>query len=238
MGNNPSRIPVLSPELVALVAEGGDADLLRIIADEREKNRSWAEAALSELHTRHAAELYVSCSRLCRHYLAADATLAADLLNRVMWRVFNRAEKFDVTKAGCGGDRERTTAAVRLWMIRQARWMAKEVLKGASIRDPHLIEGSDYVEAVGREDEEPYECSAAVHVAIERLPARERHIVLAYFFATDGDTGGPVQPDESVDVYCARRWGITTDYVRKLRERALDKLREYLTPLVASATAR
>ena len=238
MSRRPNRSPVVSDEIAALVAEGDDADLLAVIAAERERDREWASAALMELYRRHVRPLYAICRRICSRYLGDD-NVCADLLNRTMWKVYRVAERFDRAKAGCESDRDRTSAAVFAWMCQWAKWLAKDVLASAVGRDPQVTGGSEEVNLIGSVDEEPVECSDEVRQALELLPERDRHIVLAFFFATDGDSGGPVPPGENIDIYCARRWGITATYVRKIRERSLAQLREYLSPAFApTAPAR
>lgn len=234
MSIRPNRFPVVSSEVAELVATEDDAGLLKLIAIERDRNREWADAALMELYLRHLRGLYPVCHRICSMYLA-DESQAENLLNRTFWRVFRRAEKFDPVRAGCAGDAERTSAAVRCWMVRQARWLAKDIAESTAVRRSDEDGGSEAVEQVGREDGELPECSPEVFAAINRLPERERHIVLAFYFFTDADTHGPVPPNENIDVYCARRWGTTPANVRKIRSRALDMLREWLPPPASRA---
>jgi RNA polymerase sigma factor (sigma-70 family) len=228
MSIRPNRQPVVSPELAELLAGGSGADLLKIIGDERERNRQWAEAALTELYKRHVGVLYPLCRRICAVYLA-DESQAENLLNRTFWRVFRVAERFDPGRTRCGGDAACLDRSVRYWIVRQARWLAKDII-GRAVGRAVEHDGQDALDQVGREDEEPPECSPEVTAAIDRLPGRERHVVLAYYFYTDCETDKPVPPDEAVDAYCARRWGTTAENVRKIRSRALAMLREWLTP--------
>jgi DNA-directed RNA polymerase specialized sigma24 family protein len=227
---------VIPPDLAALLADGDDADLLRVIAQERERNREWAEGALMELHRRHVKWLYRLCHRICAEFLA-DVSQTENLLNRTLWRVYQRAERFEPVLANCAGDPNRTAMAVRCWMIRQAKWLAKDVAESSAMRRQNEDGGSGLVEQIGCEDEEPPECSPEVRAAIDRLPARERHVVLAFYFFTDCESGKPVPPNENIDLYCARRWGTSPPNVRKIRSRALEMLREWIIPATSPATA-
>jgi RNA polymerase sigma factor (sigma-70 family) len=229
MNIRPNRVPVVPPDLAAILAAAGDAELLQIIGENRDSDRGWADAALMELHRRHVKFLYHVCRRICSVYLA-DESQTENLLNRAFWRVYRAAERFNPVRAGCVGDSVRVTKAVRSWMARQARWLAKDIAGSTAVRPPYEEGGSELVDQVGREDDERLECSDEVRAAIGRLPERDRHIVLAFFFLTDGDTGQPVPPDENIDAYCARRWGTTASNVRQIRSRALTSLGETLSP--------
>jgi DNA-directed RNA polymerase specialized sigma24 family protein len=235
MNIRPNRVPVVPPDLAALLAAADDAELLRIIGANRDSDRGWADAALMELHQRHVRFLYPVCRRICSVYLA-DESQTENLLNRTFWRVYRAAERFDPIRAGCLGDPERITRSVRSWIARQAHWLAKDIAGSTAVRRPCEEGGSELVDQVGQEDDELLECSDEVRAAIDRLPERDRHIVLASFFLTDGDTGRPVPPNENIDAYCAGRWGTTASNVRQIRGRALTSLREVLSPPHSPAT--
>jgi len=238
MNLRPNRFPAITQEMAALMASGDDADLLRIIAEERDRNREWAEAALMELHGRHVRVLYAVCLRICSVYLA-DEGQTENLLYRTLWRVFRCAEKFSREKANCVGcDAVMVSRAVRCWMIRQSRWLAKDIANSTAM-SRQGEGGSEEVEQVGIEDEDfTIECSDEVRAALNHLPERDRHILLAFYFFTDADTGRPLQPDENVDAFCARRWGTTKDNVRKIRSRALEAMQEWLAPVASPSAIR
>jgi RNA polymerase sigma factor (sigma-70 family) len=231
MNIRPNRILRISPDLANLVAEGTDADLLQIIGAERERNREWAEAALMELHRRNVQFLYAVCLRICTLYLA-DENQVDNLLSRTFYRVFHTAERFVPDKTRCNGDAECLRCAARAWMARKARWLAKDIIERHSRQSLSPLSELDPPDTFGPVDDELPECSGKTAAAIDRLPARERHIVLASYFVQDCETGIPVPPNEHVhvDKYLARRWGTSEDNIRKIRSRALEKLREMLTP--------
>src|SRR5262245_10854560 len=126
MSIRPNRFPRISPELAKLLADETDTDLLRIIGAEREQDREWADAALTELYRRHVDFLYPVCRRICDEYLG-DPSQADSLLNRTIWRVFRTAERFVPAKTRCNGDAVCLQHAVRCWMSRKARWLAKDI---------------------------------------------------------------------------------------------------------------
>jgi RNA polymerase sigma factor (sigma-70 family) len=232
MSVRPNRFPRIPPDLAELLAGGTDADLLRIIGDERERNREWAEAALMELHRRHAKFLYPVCLRICEVFLA-DPNQVENLLSRTFWSVFRTAERFLPEKTNCNGDAACLHHAVRCWMARKARWLAKDIAERSAGRASVALCGPDSLDQLGQEDDDlsECECSEEMTAALNRLTPRERHIVLATYFFLDCETGNPVPPTEHVDVYLARRWGTTPPNVRQIRSRALAKLREMLTPV-------
>lgn len=237
MNIRPNRFPVVSADAAALVAGEHDAGLLRIIGEERRKDQELADAALAELYRRHVEFLYPLCCRVCSVYLS-DSSQAENLLARTMWGVYKNAEKFDPARARCADDAACVSRAVRLWIARRARWLAKDIAQTAAASDRRVVREPELLDQVAEESDETVELDDEVVAALRRLPERERHVVLAHYLFTDSETGRLIPPEENIDAYCARRWGTTAANIRKIRSRALESLKEWLTPSASPAAAR
>jgi RNA polymerase sigma factor (sigma-70 family) len=228
MGVCTDRPPRTSVELAELLAGGTDADLLGVIGAERDRDRASAEAALAELQRRHVSYLYAVCRRICSVYLA-DPDQAEDLVNRTLWRAFHTAERFEPAKTKCDGDPVCLQRAVHCWLARKAWWLARDVMRQHARRPTVSLWEPETLDQFEHDGDGPPECSEEVANALNRLSARERHVVLATYFLGDCETGKPVPPDEPADAYLARRWGTTQANIRQIRSRALEKLRDMLT---------
>jgi DNA-directed RNA polymerase specialized sigma24 family protein len=231
MDVRPNRIPAISSELADLIACGDDSALLKIISDERLRNVVWANAALMELHKRHSPSfLFPLCKRLCSQYLRNESD-ARDMLHRLLWRIFGRAERFDPVKAKCQGDQSRVKTAVRSWMAQEAKWLAREIVRLPALVKGFIQKGGIDIEEheASKIDNEASEPSERVRKALVKLSHDQRFVILAKFFFTDMSSGGPIPPNEAIDTFCARRLNKTAPYIRQLRSRALKALREHMS---------
>jgi DNA-directed RNA polymerase specialized sigma subunit len=70
-----------------------------------------------------------------------------------------------------------------------------------------------------------------VMVLLNRLPERERRVLMITVLFRDPETGCTIQ-DEQVDAYAARRLGLTPEHVRQIRRRAIRELRAMFNPAV------
>lgn len=129
--------------------------------------RGGDEAAFSRLFARHASPLLGFLVNMVR-----DRELAEEVLQEVFLEVWNKAEKFDATRA-----------SVRSWLFLLARSRATDAIRSINARR-RREERSGAAEArkPALDPREPLEAKASLQTAIDVLSTEQRECVRLSFF--------------------------------------------------------
>jgi len=190
-----------------------------------------AQAAFAEFHRRHGAFLYAQC--LKRYRWAAD-----DIVQDTLIRVFERAETFNLARVR-GVTPSVASRAVRAWMFTVAHQIATDYLTGrtsgpqfvtveriTSLPDTSCVDPASEVPTLDAK------LIDRVRQAIDELPPRDAEIawVIAHYWSPNHSQNR--WSAEDLDAI-AERYGVTREYLRKIRSRLITKLRAHLTPILA-----
>ncbi|MBX3126247.1 MAG: sigma-70 family RNA polymerase sigma factor [Polyangiaceae bacterium] len=213
---------MVSPSLSSSTPPPDDAVLLRRVA-QRARDGAAARRAEAELYERHVRYLYgVLMSRSSR--LLAHAGIGAeDLVQETFHRAFERAHTFD--RDGID-DPERMRLRTRAWLGRIAQNLLADQLSRQ-----REVSASPYLERVSCDDIDEAPSSTdevrALRRGLAQLSEREQDVLRVT--ALYQRVGEPHQrlPNE-VSAELATRWGITSDNIRAIRKRALQKLKAFV----------
>ena len=217
--------PSHSTRDAAAVRAASDAVLLTLMA-QRHTDAATAQMAWEEFYYRHRQYLY---NVVCKVRIV-NASDRYDLVQETFLRVFEKAHTFqeeDSTDSAQGRIR------VLAWMGRIAQRLFQDMLRkygclrllgdmGAAIQDdaqaqPQAVES----------DEPPSPALQAVLQAIESLSAREQEIIrVTWQYYTPGQQQQRLPHD--VVAQLARDFKTNPENIRKIRERALHKIKAML----------
>lgn len=208
------------------LAKATDEELLTYVTW-RSEYPALAEAALGELHTRHAGFLQHALRRTLGETLSTEEN--EDVVQDVFSRLyFTHASKYRAL-AGEPLSGERQRRRVRAWLSRIAKNLAIDRFRTdhAPRAEPLLDEQSDQVQAAtaGYDGDS----IAKVQAAMARmLTPREIDVLTwSHLWYDPGDEALHV-PDDAIEAL-AQRWDLTAEHIRAIRKRAIEKL----TPVLA-----
>ena len=216
--------PSHSTRNAAVVSAASDAVLLTLMA-QRHTDTTTAQRAWEEFYHRHRQYLYhVACK-----VGMVNASDRSDLVQETFLRVFEKAHTFQEEDST---DNAQGRIRVRAWMGRIAHRLFQDMLKkygylrlfgdmGAAIQDdaqpqPPAVES----------DKPPSPALQAVLQAIESLSAREQEIMrVTWQYYTPGQQQ---RLPHDVVAQLARDFKTSPENIRKIRERALRKIKAML----------
>lgn len=203
-----------------------DEDLLQYMA-KRGEDPSVAEEAWAEFYRRHGKYLYDVC---CRAYSGfVDKATLSDLVSETLLKVFEKAGTF---KPSGFESPDEKRAWVRAWLGTIAE---NELFSGLrrqeGVQLDHLSDKQwadiGHPVAEGVDAETPSRRLELITEALEQLPDRERYIVLvtmAYY--RPGRNHQRLPNDVSHGL--ARMYDTTPENIRKIRQRSLQTIEEYV----------
>jgi RNA polymerase sigma factor (sigma-70 family) len=217
-----------------LILAASDVELLEVIGNKTDP--AWSDAAFIEFANRHRDYMLSACSRTAEA-LNGDAWVA-DMVEDTFAEVYDQAGEFRVPKDATGNvDLQRRY--VRGWMGKIAEFKLRSYLRG---HDRESTEGEDGWEIV--EKEHPIQSAGVepeaadekndgggdlslVHEALEQLNEREQLVIRTTFqFYRIGEKFQRL-PNKDADAL-AKQLNTTPENVRKIRQRAMEKIRDYI----------
>lgn len=208
-----------------------EADLFEWMAA-AESCQEDARAAFAEFHRRHAAFLYAQC---VRRYRGA----AEDIVQDTLLRVYERAETFDLERAGGGVTPAGASRAVRAWMGSIAHQIATDYLadrtSGPLIVTPERITSLPDNTCADPAREYPSldaELIERVRQVIDELSPREQEIAWVIAHRWSPDYQQNCWATEDLDSI-AEKFSLKRENLRQIRTRLIKKLRTLLTPVTA-----
>lgn len=198
-----------------------DGELLFYMAF-RDEAAAEAREAWHHFHDRHAKYVLGVCRRLARDAGALlDDRGAEDLAGDTLVRAYERAETFTTKEE----DPVVVRRQVQAWLGVIARNIMRSVLRGRMNRPDVEDVDMDQIRARAHPASEPQ--VALVNKALETLSDKECRVLRATAHWYDEDRGY-FNPPKGVMEELARELGALPVSLRKIRERALRKLREYI----------
>jgi RNA polymerase sigma factor (sigma-70 family) len=207
-------------------ADETDEDLLLYMSMQTD-DPSNAEEAWEEFFYRHSAYVLGVCRRFQRVLGNAGAE---DLAQETLIRAYRKAHTF---KPLANGEPGEARVRIRAWLGQIANRLFLTTLRGAPAVDP-IDEGlSDKAEPplVDQEGLSPSPIAAArlrlMREALRTLTERERDVLLASFAWYEPGAGCHRMPTQELAALM-ERYQTTAVNIRKIRERALDKVQRYI----------
>jgi len=202
-----------------------DEDLLVYMTMRGEK-RVVADAAFTEFYNRHVAYLYGICRRTYRCLLGEAGVV--DLVQGVFLRVYDRADTYDRNFAS---GQAASSQRVRAWM----GMIAANIFRSSLRHQPplKLADDLDKKEQAAMFQPSP-DCDGlpsprliAFCEALDTLSEKERDVLIVW--AEYYRFGNKYQrlPDD-ISASLAGKWNTTSENVRQIRKRAIDKLRKHV----------
>jgi RNA polymerase sigma factor (sigma-70 family) len=222
----PKILTAQDTEIVAMLIEESDAGLLRIMGQQKQ-DAAWADAAFKVFHNRHSHYHWTVCLRVA-HSLNGDAW-AEDIFKESFSRAYEKAGSFTLP-AGKSSDEERRL--VRGWLGTIAENCLRMLLRHGHLEDTHNEEEWQQIEA-----NESKKCPAntrseyseqeirTVHRALDALTEREQLVIRTTFQYFRLNRQFQRLPNH-VTQELADQLGTTSDNLRKIRQRALDRIRQ------------
>lgn len=202
-----------------------DEDLL-VYMSWRSDEPELAQAACGEFYERHKAYLFAVILRSHGKSLGREGV--SDMTTETFMRVFERAETY---KPSGSSDVDVQRRNVLAWVGAIANNLCLDHFRHPDTRLVLVDEWADDTEPTHREEvEECFHLSdelRLIHEAMDTLTAREQEVlrVTMAYWKTDGSQQR-LPNDVAEDL--ARSWETTSANIRKIRERAMKKVREFV----------
>jgi len=212
-------------DLTELTCTESDSSLLRLIADGKQP---WADVAFRVFFARHRSYLWVVCSQVAAN-LKGDSW-AQDLVNDTFARAYQKAGTFALPP---GTKPEDESTVIRAWLGKIATRLLQQKLKRfgsdstktdeewVAIENRHPSAGEALAPPV------PSEELLLIEAALSTLPDREAHVLRVTFQYHRLDKCFQRLPNNVVQELAATL-GTSPEYLRKIRERALNKVIQYV----------
>lgn len=212
-----------------LIRSASDLELLGFIA---KKGDCWSDEAFVEFVTRHRDYMFSVCSRTAEA-LKGEAWIS-DILEDTFAFVYERADGFKV-RPGAVNDVDRQRREIRSWMGRIANFKLRRYLRGhhdEATKDSlewEVLENERSSDQVAPADENrpANPLLDMVGEAIEMLNEREQLVIRTTFqFHRIGKLFQRMPNKDADDL--AKQMNTTPENVRKIRQRAMEKIRAYI----------
>ena len=216
-------------ELAALVRDESDFGLLKLMA-RRDQDEAWADAAWREFYNRHKAYMWTVCGNVAED-LHGEAWVE-DIFVQTFERAYEKAATFKLP-ADVSGETE--TRLVRAWLGVIAANLLRRLLRNHECEQTKDDEEWDTIidsaaPSDAREEQDTPELSARrklITEALDTLTEREQLVLrTTYQFYRIGKRFQRLP--NSVSQELAQQLGTTPENLRKIRERALEKVRDYI----------
>jgi RNA polymerase sigma factor (sigma-70 family) len=229
IGNESRRPSQLSEEERSLISAESDTGLLALMA-KRESDELWAEQAYREFHARHCDYVYGICRKVAKE-LRGEAWVE-DTFSDTFTKAYLRADTFKL-EPGVTGEAERLR--VRGWLGKIAENHLRQIL---SKRLPeHTADESFWATIEGKIAEKSSHAQPSnsdyhqrlqrIIAALSTLTDREQHVIRVTFqYYRLGEKFQRLPNDVASDLAAAL--GTTPENLRKIRERALKKLKDHV----------
>jgi RNA polymerase sigma factor (sigma-70 family) len=219
-------------EMQELIRTASDVELLGVIGNKTDP--VWSDSAFVEFANRHRDYMLSACSRTAEA-LNGDAWVV-DMVEDAFAEVYEQAGKFQVPKDAVGKV-ELQRRYVRGWMGKIAEYKLRGYLRG---HDRESTEGDTGWEIVEKEhpiqnaELEPDSSDSKndgdlslVNEALEQLNEREQLVIRTTFqFYRIGEKFQRL-PNKDADAL-AKQLNTTPENVRKIRQRAMEQIRQYI----------
>ena len=187
-----------------------DDELMKLCREEKDKDSQQAWDAFNEIYSRYYEFLYSLCHT--RFYDSVEA----DIMFEKTWERVRKYPKYSF-------DKHKTVFAT--WLAKMARNVSVDI-------DNQRIKGDIVVEDIANievgDDGEDKSVPKDVELmtdALEALSEREKEVTLTYM---EYDTGeNKYLPRDVINTLCAK-FNTTAPYLRKIKQRSLDFLRNYV----------
>jgi RNA polymerase sigma factor (sigma-70 family) len=212
-------------DLTELTRTESDSSLLRLIADGKQP---WADVAFQVFFDRHKSYMWVVCSRVAAN-LKGDSW-AQDLVNDTFARAYQKAGTFALppdTKS------EDESTVIRAWLGKIATRLLQQRLKrfgsDSTKTDEEWAAIESGIPSVSEAlaPQVPSEELMLIEAALDTLPDREAHVLRITFQYHRPDKRFQRLPNSVVQELAATL-GTSPEYLRKIRERALKKVFQYV----------
>lgn len=187
-----------------------DDELMKLCREEKDRDTQVALAAFNEIYSRYYEFLYSLCHT--RFYDSVEA----DIMFGKTWERVRKYPKYSF-------DKHKTVFAT--WLAKMARNVSVDI-------DNQRIKGDIVVEDIANtevgDDGEDKSVPKDVELmtdALEALSEREKEVTLTYM---EYDTGeNKYLPRDVINTLCAK-FNTTAPYLRKIKQRSLEFLRNYV----------
>lgn len=208
------------------VSEESDKDLLCLMgwADDYPAE---ARAAFEEFYRRHAEVVYAACVRAYGHDLTREYSVT-DLVVDTFARAREKGGTYDTGGLTDAAALERRTEG---WLIRIAHSIAVDVYRNLSPAEKQLSDEAwewvaEWVADTPKPTDSP-EVQLVREALWQVLDDREREVLLVTFHWYRPDRENQRLPNK-IAAEVAARLGITTENLRKIRAKALAKVKAYV----------
>lgn len=216
-------------QLAALVRGESDLGLLKLMA-RRGEDEIWADAAFCEFYDRHKGYLWTVCRNACEA-LHGEAW-HEDIWQDTFTRAYDKAGTFSLP---AGVSPERTTLLVRGWLGQIANNLLRSLLRNHECEYSQDEDGWERIlDTVGSASETEESVSPGkqeerklIDVALETLSEREQLVLRRTFQYYRIGKEFQRLPNKVVQEL-ADQLATTPENLRKIRERALTKVKDYV----------
>jgi len=216
-------------ELAALVRDETDNGLLKLMAG-RSKDETWADAAFCEFYARHKAYMWTVCKNVVED-LNGDAWVE-DIFVQTFERAYEKAKTF---KLPSGVSPASATRLVRGWLGTIAANLLRCLLRNHECEYAQDQDGWEKIrnsiggpEADGEQEETNF-CAERklIGEALEALSEREQLVLrITFQYHRVGERFQRLPNKVSQEL--AQQLATTPENLRKIRERALTKVSDYV----------
>ena len=212
----------LKPRPTSSSTEETDGDLLCLIGW-AEDGPEEAKAAFEEFYNRHVESLYAACYRTYRGRLPVGYSVQ-DLVVDTFARAAERGQTYDVGTAKDGADRRLRTEG---WLLAIAHSVVGDSYRGRFPVEVQLPDEGWQCRAFTDRPVDSAETKLVRQAIDDVLDDREREVILVTFHWYDPDREHQRLPNE-VAAELAAQLGTTTDNLRKIRAKAVRKVKEHV----------
>ena len=189
-----------------------DEDLL-VLMSFREENEEEAKCAFELFYKRYGDLLWNLCLSVCSNIEYESEELAKDVFANTMSAVYYSSHTYDSKKAN-----------VKTWMSTIAKNKMRDLLKiftetRIDEKEFENIEAKNEIEIQFTTPQQK-----ALDKALETLSEREKDVLFTYMTFQDGRKH---LPDEEIEMLC-KRYDTTSQNLRKIKERAINKIKNHI----------
>jgi len=212
----------VKPQSISSLAKEIDEDLLCLMCWTDDSPED-AKTAFEEFYNRHVGFLYAVCYKTYRDRLCADYSVMDLVVD-----TFARAkERGDTYKSGGIKDPDDLRRRTEGWLLVIARSVVADLYRGQCPAETQLPdEGWQCLAYAEGQADSPY-IQLVRRAYAEVLDERELEVILVTFHWYDPDRENQKLPDK-VTAELAAYLGTTTDNLRKIRAKAIRKVKEYI----------